>query len=573
MPTKLQKLVLEKISRRMFLRDLGMLTAGAAVASTPLHIAAGANKTEAGAPAPFNKQLPFNPTEISFEDAVTLPEGFSYQVVIKRGDVFTRDGKTFGDNCDWTGWFPLEGSDGNEGLLVVNNEYINPYLLYGYESYEEGGETPKTAEQILMEKQHVGISVVHLRHENGLWAIVTDSDYATRWDATGPMIPLTGPVAGAETVGGATEVMGTFANCAGGYTLWGTAISCEEDYMYGYGEDSVTEVEMEDTFRWLDEPETAQRPEHYGWVIEVNPFTKAARKHTALGRFLHEAIAVGIGSTGKAVIYMTDDDDDRCIYKFISRDNYDPDNAEANMSLFENGTLYVASFGAGEWIPVVWEGNEELLGDPENVDGYTLTSQIDVLTYTHQAALALGGTPGDGPEGITIHPKTGHIFIAFSGNDDRTNAHGHITEVMETDDDHEALTFDWDVFAFGGRRAGFSGPDNITFDQSGNLWMVTDGDGGQTEGIYSFMGNNAMFVLPSEGENFGKAFRVLTGPVDSELTGPSWADTSTLFLSVQHPGEATEPGEAWRSHWPDGGDAEPHAAVIAITGPFPAGQA
>jgi secreted PhoX family phosphatase len=564
---KLHKLVQDRISRRTFLRDLGLLTAGAAASTTSLPLAA------ASAPKQAAGQLPITPIPASFDDAVVLPEGFSYQVVIKRGDVFTRDGKTFGDNCDWTGWFPFEGSNGSEGLLVVNNEYINPYLLYGYESMEEGGETPKTPEQILMEKQHVGISVVHLRRENGVWTVIADSDYATRWDATGPMIPFTGPVAGAATVGGAAEVVGTLANCAGGYTPWGTAISCEEDYMYGYGEDSVTEVEMEDTFRWLDDAATAQRPEHYGWVVEVDPMRGTARKHTALGRFLHEAIAIGLGSTGKAVMYMTDDDDERCLYKFISRDNYNPNNREANFSLLENGTLYVANFSSGEWIPVVWEGNEELLGDPENVDGYTLTSQIDVLTYTHQAAIALGGTPGDSPEGISIHPLTKHIFVAYSGNDDRINVHGHITEIMETNDDHEALTFDWDVFAVGGRRAGFSGPDNITFDQLGNLWLVTDGESGQAEGIYSFLGNNAMFVLPTEGENFGKAFRVLSGPVGAELTGPSWADDRTLFLSVQHPGEGTEPGDPWRSSWPDGGSAEPRAAVIAISGPFPAAQA
>ena len=558
--TKLQNLLPNKLSRRTFLRDLGAMAAGAAAASSiPLVSAAPANAQET---------LSFTPTEPSLADEITMPEGFSYQVVIKRGDVFTRDGKTFGDNNDWTGWFPFEG--GEEGLLVVNNEYINPYQLYGYESYEEGGETPKTPEEILIEKQHVGISIVHLKVVDGMWTIVTDSDYAMRWDATGPMIALTGPVAGTATVAGATQVVGTFANCAGGYTPWGTAISCEEDYMGGYGEDSVNEVEMDDTFRWLDDPDTAQRPEHYGWAIEVDPLTGTARKHTALGRFLHEAIAIAIGGTGKVVIYMTDDDDDRCIYKFITRDAYNPVDREANLTLLENGTLYVAQFGSGEWIPVVWEGNEELLGDPENVDGYTLTSQADVLTYTHQAAIALEGTPTDGPEGIAIHPQTGHIFIAFSGNDDRSDAHGHITEIMETDNDAEALTFDWDVFAYGGRRAGFSGPDNMTFDALGNLWMVTDGEGGQTEGIYSFLGNNGMFMLPTEGENFGKAIRVLSGPVDAELTGPSWANASTLFLSIQHPGEQTEPGDDWRSHWPEGGDAAPRSAVIAVTGPFPA---
>jgi uncharacterized protein len=566
----LQDLLKIKISRRGFLRDMSAMVAGAAASSAlPLNIARAGEQT---APAQ-QESIPgvsFTPLSPDSSDEFVTSEGFSYQVIIKRGDVFTPDGKTFGDNNDYIGWFPFE-NNADEGLLIVNNEYVNPYLLYGYESIEEGGETPKTPEQILLEKEHVGISIVHIRRVDGKWEVVADSDYAKRWDATGPMIPLTGPVAGADSVQGATEVVGTFGNCAGGYTPWGTSFSCEEDYYAGYGEDSINEVDLEDTFRWTDDPETAQPPEHYGWAIEIDPFTGSARKHTALGRFIHEAIAIGIGSSGKAVIYMTDDDDDRCIYKFISANNYDPDNREANLSLFEEGTLYVANFEYGEWIPLVWEGNEEVLGDPEETDGYELTSQADVLTYTYQAAIALGGTPTDAPEGIAIHPRTGHIFIAFSGNSDHGNIHGHITDIAETDGDHESLTFEWDIFAVGGKRAGFSGPDNIRFDQQGNLWMVTDVSADELNtGVYAFMGHNSLFMFPTEGENFGKGFRLGSGPAGSELTGPIWMDANTLLLSVQHPGENTLPGDAWTSHWPEGGDSVPRSAVIAITGPFPA---
>lgn len=564
---RLIELVEGKLSRRAFLRDLGTMAAGAAAASAPLNLAS-AQMAKPAAKQAAAPDLPFTPIAPTTDDEFVVAEGYSYQVIIKRGDVFTRDGKTFGDNNDFIGFMPFPDR-ADEGLLVVNNEYVNPYLLYGYESVEEGGETPKTPEQIRMEKEHVGISIVHIRRVDGRWTVIADSDYAMRWDATGPMIPLTGPVAGTPSVQGATEVVGTFANCAGGFTPWGTVFSCEEDYYAGYGEDSVNEIEMEDTFRWVDDPTTAQPPEHYGWAIEVDPFTGTARKHTALGRFIHEAIAIAIGKTGKAVIYMTDDDDDRCVYKFISANNYNPDDREANLRLFEEGTLYAANFEEGVWLPLVWEGNEELLSDPEEVDGYTLASQSDVLTYAYQVAIALGATPTDAPEGIAIHPKTGHIFIAFSGNSDHGNIHGHITEIAENDDDPEALAFDWDIFAVGGRRGNFSQPDNLRFDQAGNLWMVTDvGLEELALPNFDFMGNNSMFMFPTEGENFGKGFRIASGPVGCELTGPAWMDANTLLLSVQHPGEDTVPGEPWTSHWPEGGETEPRAAVIAITGPF-----
>jgi uncharacterized protein len=554
----LQQLMEAKLSRRSLIRDLGAMTAGATAASLlPVGIVGAQSAANAVGSSP-----------VTDADDITLPEGFTYQVVIKRGDVFTRDGKTFGDNNDWQAWMPLN-DDATEGLLIVNNEYVNPYLLYGYESMEEGGDTPKTAEQVRIEKEHVGVSIVHIRLEDGRWVIVTDSDYAMRWDATGPNIALTGPARGADSVGGATEVVGTLANCAGGTTPWGTYFSCEEDFYVAYGYDSVNEVDLGDTFRWLDDSANAQRPEHYGWAVEIDPIEGTAVKHTALGRFLHEAIAIGVGKSGKAVIYMTDDDDDRCLYKFISEENYNPDDRAANKRLFEKGTLYAADFRNGEWIPMVWAGNEEVLGDPEEVDGYTIASQADVLTYTHECAMALGGTRTDRPEGIAMHPETGHIFVAFTNNNSHGNVHGHITDIVEDNDDFESLTFNWDVFATGGRRGGFSSPDNLRFDNRGNLWMCTDvSTSRQNTGVYSFMGNNALFFFPTDGENFGKGTRVMSGPVHCEFSGIAWHSPNMLFLTVQHPGEATEPGEPWTSHWPDGGDSEPRSAVVAIMGPF-----
>jgi hypothetical protein len=569
--TTLNTLLQERISRRAFIRDLGAMAAGVAAVSAMPAVVAQAAEGEAATPV-VTPQADGGIKSIapSSADEVVLADGFKYQVLIKRGDVFTKDGKTFGDANDWTGWFPLEGKP-NEGLLVVNNEYFFPGVLHGYETNAEGGDTKKTPEQIRMEKEHTGVSIVHIRKTGDQWSVVTDSDYATRWDGTGPKIALTGPVAGTASVKGATEVVGTAFNCAGGVTPWGTAFSCEEDYYLGYGEDSVNEVEIGDTYRWVDDPATAQPPEHYGWALEIDPVTGKAVKHTALGRFLHEAIVIGIGSTGKAVIYMTDDDNDHCFYKFISKNNYDPKNREANLKLFEEGTLYVAAFRDGEWLPVVWEGNEETLGNPDNVGGYKLTNQADVLTYCHRAAIALGGTPTDRPEGIAMHPVTKDIFVAFTNNNDHGNVHGHITVITETNKDHESLTFDWDIFATGGRRGGFSSPDNITFDAKGNLWMVTDVSGSRlNKGVFSFHGNNALFMFPTEGDDYGKGVRVGSGPVEAEFTGPSWYDAKTLFLSVQHPGENTEVNEKWTSHWPDGGDSLPRSAVIVITGPFPA---
>lgn len=559
-----QNLVQEKVSRRGFLRGLSVLGAGAAAKATiPAAILAAAAPALSVA-AQGAAGVSFAPIGPGSDDDVIVPEGFSYQVVIKRGDVFTSDGKTFGDNADWTGWYPIDGLDGGssteEGLLVVNNEYLNPLLVTGYM-----GDGEKTVEQILAEKESVGFAVIHLRRENGQWTIVTDSDYPRRFDATVP-IQFTGPVAGTEVVGGATEVIGTAGNCSGGYTPWMTALSCEENYQSYYGEDSVNEVDLANTYRWLDDPDNAQMPEHYGWVVEVDPYTGVAKKRTAMGRFRHENVALAIGASGKVVAYMGDDSRDECVYKFISDGTYDPNSRDANLDILETGTLYAANFGSGRWIPVVYEGNEERFAEP--VAGYTIDSLEDVLTYTNVVARALGATRTDRPEDIEVHPETGDVYIAFTNNSNHGNFHGQIARIKEAGGDHESLEFQWDIFAVGGPQSGFSSPDNLIFDRNNNLWVVTDvSSGSLNAGIYEFMGNNALFLIPTSGDNAGQAYRFASGPVASEMTGPTFVGDG-LFLSVQHPGEESASLEELSSHWPEGGDAQPRAGVVFIEGPF-----
>ncbi len=560
-----KELVQEKMSRRGFLRGVGIgagaLAATSAVPAGVASVAAAA--AEAKLAAQPMSDLSFSPINPDATDDITLPEGFSYQVVISRGDVFTPDGRIYGDNNDWMGWFPIDALEGGmsqtEGILAINNEYFNSLFVANY----TGGE--KTAEQVAAEKAAVGVSHVHVRLEGDQWVVVTDSELARRWDGTDP-VEFSGPVAEAL---GLDTVVGTLANCSGGNTPWFTNLSCEENYQNYYGEDSQADSSR---YQWLEvDAAEGQIPEHYGWVVETDPYTGRAVKRTAMGRFRHENVAGAIGASGKVVAYMGDDARNRPTYKFISDGTFDPNNREANADLLRDGMLYAADFGSGEWIPVVWEGNEELLGNPDSVDGYTIASLADVLTYASPCALALGATPTDRPEDIEVHPGTGDVYIAYTNNSNHGNYHGHITRIMEDGNDPESLTFDWDIFAVGGPQSGFSSPDNMTFDSVGNLWMVTDiSTSSQNRGIFEFHGNNSLFMFPTDPESpdFGKAFRFGVSVVDSEMCGPQFVGEDTLFVNVQHPGENSESLEELRSNWPEGGNAVPKASMIAITGPF-----
>ncbi|NBQ53558.1 MAG: DUF839 domain-containing protein, partial [Proteobacteria bacterium] len=113
-------------------------------------------------------------------------------------------------------------------------------------------------------------------------------------------------------------------------------------------------------------------------------------------------------------------------------------------------------------------------------------------------------------------------------------------------------------------------PDNLLFDRAGNLLFTTDvAKDKLNKGPYRGMGNNGLFVVPVSGRDSGKALRIASAPVEAEFTGPCFSpDEKTLFLSVQHPGEATpfENGAPrYSSSWPDkvkGG--KPCPALIAL---------
>ena len=81
----------------------------------------------------------------------------------------------------------------------------------------------------------------------------------------------------------------------------------------------------------------------------------------------------------------------------------------------------------------------------------------------------LGATPTDRPEDVEISPFDNTVYIAHTNNSNHGNFHGHITRFVEDNNDLGSLTFDYEIFAAGGKQSGFSAPDNLTFDTQGNL--------------------------------------------------------------------------------------------------------
>ena len=549
-----------KISRRGALKG-GLVLAGAS--TLPLNVLA-AGEVPAGSHGGTQGLVarslpPFQPIAPTSADDLVLPPGYRYNVVRIYGDEVA-PGQPFGYNADFIGYFPIDWLEGGQssydGLLWVNHEYTNPMLQYGY----SGG--PKSVEQIAIERNSVGGSIFRVqRQKDGRWSFVADGHNRRVTGFT--TCRLTGPAVGAAALKGATQVMGSVGNCAGGVTPWGTVLSCEEN-VDEYG------AAVEKGGSGWDESYVAM---HQGWVVEVDPYNPEHTpvKHTAMGRMRHENVAVRASAGRPVACYMGDDKQDSCIYKYVTFGVYNPDDRAANLPLLEAGKLYAADFSSGKWIRIDYDTQAALQAATRSDGSPLFGSQADVVADARAAALALKATPVDRPEDIEIHPSSSDVYGSLTNNALHGNYHGQIIRIRETDNNPESETFQWDFFATGGPQSGFSSPDKLVFDAHGNLWMVTDISSSSIgKGIYKFQGNNAMFFFSTEGPNAGKAMQFASGPVQCEMTGPYWTpDGSTLFVSVQHPGEDSKSLQELTSHWPNlNGDPLPRPGVVAITG-FP----
>ena len=332
----------------------------------------------------------------------------------------------FGFNNDYVAYFPIDALDGGlnsyDGLLWVNHEYVDSKWVSGFiRTPAKARAKHRLRVQIDTEKAAVGGSVIRVFcNEAGHWEFFQDDTYNRRVDATTP-IGVTGPAAGSSEMqmNGGDEVIGTLANCSGGVTPWNTVLSCEENFQGYYGEATNDEGiaeddELQNDADWAGE--NAQPPEHYGWVVEIDPFDPASRprKHTWLGRVRHENVAINISPSGRIVAYTGHDENDQCIYKFISSGSYDPANRAANMELLTDGMLYVADFANGRWVAMDYESNP-IFADND------FKSQADVLVHTSEAAAledpeteAPIGTPLDRCEDIEVHPVDGTVYAALT---------------------------------------------------------------------------------------------------------------------------------------------------------------
>ncbi|MGI7210811.1 PhoX family protein [Campylobacter coli] len=529
--------------------------------------------------------LGFKAVSASTKDEVIVPEGYEAKVLISWGDPLFSKAKAydesknidmnavdnarfvFGDNNDGMSFFSLSK---NRGILAINNEYINPEIMFNH----QGKNLSK--EDVLYEQASVGVSVLEIQKKGNEWAVVLDSKYNRRIDANTKM-----EVSGAakkEVLKDKKFTYGTFANCANGQTPWGTYISCEENFddYFGssdenlkfdenfkrYGFKTKSEYGWEKFDERFDLAKNLDEANRFGWIVEINPFDAKSTpiKRTALGRFKHENAEFIVEKDGLVIVYMGDDEIDEFIYKFVSKHKYVKGGDTSK--ILDEGTLYVGQFngnigdfrGSGKWIALEYgkKGLDESKG---------FKSQADILINTRLAASVVGATPMDRCEWIASHKESGsrEVFATLTNNKNRTqanaanprtkNLYGQILKWIPKNS-HKDDEFTWEIFTLVGNPDNqkglnkgsnnitsenkFNSPDGLKFDRDGRLWIQTDGSY-SNKGEYAGMGNNCMLAAnPKTGE----IKRFLTGPIACEITGIAFdEDYTTMFVGIQHPGE------------------------------------
>lgn len=666
-------------------------------------------------------------------DDLILPEGYEYQVIAAWGDKV--GDSRFGYNNDYLSFVP---TGENEGYLSVNFEYISP--IPWMQTYEQviGKSLPVAEVKAAMQENKAGknqinafalpdkdstkakireiskealldqgLGIISIRRTaNGKWertnstadrriSGVSGLEDGKYLKATGPATAVFRKKQGLGYIDKLSDrIIGSFANCAGGTTPWGTVLSAEENFQAQVPEpvyaDGTSFEPGQRPFGLGDEELYGQgnvfglAGNKYGWIVEVDPANPNdyGTKHTWLGRYHHEAVGVRVEAGKPLAFYSGCDRRGGHIYKFVSRDQVNNPKDKANSRLLTQGMLYVAKFnpdGTGRWIPLkadtpinpdlpsIMAGNlirlpkglAENQGKqgfqplPPRVEGGDFEVNKDeqiaeykqrfkklgdlyignpeekqgaILIDAHFAANAAGGTCTARPEDTEVAPN-GDLYISFTSGapDDEGGPdirifkgskgetpyeYGWVMRLVEDGNDPAASTFRWQMLATGGEPSaggmGFANPDNLLLDKNGNVWMVTDistgkmnksvknrtSDHGKPANVSGMFGNNGLWYIPTSGENAGKAFLFATGPMECETTGPCFTpDQQTMFLAIQHPGEAngtrknqasetrefvitTTAGEEFLqtrqvpvgSNWPSKNpDAPPKPAVVAIS--------
>jgi secreted PhoX family phosphatase len=439
---------------------------------------------------------------------------------------------------------------GPYGVLqpVADLETGLPLLLlpdgFSYRTFSWAGDRMAGGQRV--PRNHDGMGVVHAERHGGetIVTLIRNHECAhsepilapARYDSAIPPGQRFAPGGGTTTLrfsgrkwlDAEASLGGTFYNCAGGATPWGTWLSCEE------------------TFTDL----TATGGRRHGYVFEVrrDPVATTGKPIVDMGRMMHEAVAVDPATN---VAYLTEDNP-RCsgLYRFLPHDRSGvPGSYEkggrlqaARVAGHANADLMAPSVGDThrlEWVDI---------DNPDANPGRMPTEfpgRQGLASGPFQIAWAQGAFLMSRGEGICQHE--GRIYVVDTeggiGPDGMRGTGQGV--VWEYEPRHEALRA---IFVSGTAQVA-DNIDNITVSPRGGILLCEDGDRPADQGgpgtrllgltpeghSYAFAQN--IVVLTDEMIQ-GADKRVAPGDFRSrEFCGACFDPAGeTLFVNLQSPG-------------------------------------
>jgi secreted PhoX family phosphatase len=454
------------LTRRELMRNTAFAGLGCALAAGSIDAVFGASPAfaDAGPAGSGSGAVGFGPLVPDPAHLLDLPAGFSYTVLSRAGEALAGGGGTVPGRPDGTASFA--GPRG--GVYLVTN-------------HEQGTGAPFPA-----------VAPPELTYDPGSGGGTT----TLLVDRRGALVRQQ------------VSLAGTFNNCAGGRTPWGSWLTCEE------------------TEQRIDATKGITRD--HGFVFEVVPDRPELNRDpvplTALGRFAHEAVAV---DPDRNQLYLTEDagGPNGLLYRFT------PDCRRGRFgigSLRDGGTLEAmlvagvpdlsAVTTVGEQFAVEWKAIPDPLAATTSV-----RKQFDHGTTTGTAGGAI--TRSRKLEGAWWDDRNGlaHIVCSYARLSDGSAAE-HDGQVWSFDPRRQRLRLEV-RFGLNPDHASDApdGPDNITVSPFGGLVLAEDGEGLQH--LLGVSRSGATYLLARNALN------------DSEFTGPTFAaDGGTLFANIQEPG-------------------------------------
>ncbi len=307
------------------------------------------------------------------------------------------------------------------------------------------------------------------------------------------------------------SLLGTLRNCAGGAAPWGSWLTCEETVL---------------TQGYHDE-EKLQLLKNHGYVFEVPARADASIADpiplTAMGRFMHEAVAVD-PRTG--IVYQTEDREDGLIYRFIPTTRGD---------LRAGGRLQALALASGVRDSRNWPGDEPHI----EVGAKNAVKWIDMddVEAPHDDLRARGYDQGAcrfaRNEGMWMgerevyfastdggRAQIGQVFrytpSAHEGTEAEAKAPGQLELFIEPNDPQRVQN-----------------PDNVTVAPWGDILLCED-HGGDNVRIVGVTSAGALYT-------FARA------RAKGEFAGATFSkDGSTLFVNIQQSGLTLAITGPWR---------------------------